>query len=313
MKLFKRQRFILLRIFMTKNNYFYLVWCALWFVFLLLCFSNHNKFGWDLNSWYGQWFDPLVTVITVITALVIAYDGYVREMISSLPMRLNVHFMYNGQYLMSCREAYLAGPDDIRQWSQTIGKEMIGVYLDFYPYMKQETPKEIYEPDNEHRLFEIRIYLRKPPKPPKPPKPRTKNIVIPQDQIKQSTVSSGSDDFTIITHVRVNPTNNKAVADKNEENSAHQMTIQQARKKILQSTDIYIIWEDNNIQTEGNDEILIEGYQSEAFFIPADGDERYNYYCSKGDSTIPDRRVYQLAENSKIDNSAIEAYLQPRK
>lgn len=95
-----------------------------------------------LESFYDPIADPIVAIGTGIIALMFWFYQGNRSWKESLPKKLTVHFMFDGKCVMSCYEAYLSGPSDIRAWSQQIGSQMAGVqYISFFPYIKSSKPK----------------------------------------------------------------------------------------------------------------------------------------------------------------------------
>ncbi len=233
----------------------FLAWVGVIFllIVLLLLFTNGSVKNDSIVVWYGDWVDPILALLTAAIAALIAYHGYQREALNSLPLRLNIHYILNDKYTMSCREAYLSGPDDIRNWSQSIGAQMCGSRLDFYPFLKQSGPKVLLDNGNVRIVYDVSIFLRSKPVP----------------------------------------------------NSERGEGVDHAKFKILKDQNIYIVWEDNNPDSAGNDEILVEGYGDSPFAIPTKRDAEYKEYVNQDGS----RRIFVLSEGSKISTIEISNYL----
>ncbi len=136
------------------------------FLILTILVAILNLLPQNLNSWYTNFLDPIISVSTVSIAIVIWYFQQKNYWKESLPKRLNVHFKYKGQVVMSCYEAYLSGESDIRQWGLQTGGQMVKGRLDFYPYLKSVEPiirKSNFEKQNDESidimLYEITFYL----------------------------------------------------------------------------------------------------------------------------------------------------------
>jgi|GEM_PF-1661459 len=122
----------------------------------------------NLKIIYDPYVDPIVAIITAVTALIIGFSQSKKNWEESLPKRLTVHFMYNGKCQLSCYEAYLSGTADIRMWSQQIGSQMIGQgMLSFFPYIDSKPPQiekshEIHQgmQSEDIMLYQVTFYLR---------------------------------------------------------------------------------------------------------------------------------------------------------
>lgn len=132
----------------------------------------------NIAGWWTNWADPLITVATVIAAVLAWWETSNQAWEQDLPKRLNVHFTYQEEYVFTCWEAILTGESDIRQWAQQIGRQMhvAGMpdeekedsrkaNLDFGPNPKIPSPtigdNDIIGP---FRLYEITINLISPPR-----------------------------------------------------------------------------------------------------------------------------------------------------
>jgi len=111
---------------------------------------------WDI------WLEAYITSGIIFMAFFIWYNEKKQEWEMSLPKRLTVHFKYQGKYIMSCYEAYLAGPADIRAWSLQIGAQMAKEQLLFYPSILQKKPK--LSENKQYFAYETEFFLTNIPK-----------------------------------------------------------------------------------------------------------------------------------------------------
>lgn len=119
------------------------------------------------NYKIDQWsniIDPIVTLITVSTALLVYFSNSKKDWENSLEKRLTVHFEWNGKFLMTCHEAYLSNESDIRAWGQTIGSQMTkNTSLKFYPFISENKKSNniFYDEkiNQEYKLYEVTFHL----------------------------------------------------------------------------------------------------------------------------------------------------------
>jgi hypothetical protein len=83
-----------------------------------------KPFSPNFNAQYWDQFSTIVNIGTLVAACVIAWVQLKQEWMDSLPKRLTLLCAHNGYLVLICREAYLAGKDDIRAWGQQIGQQM---------------------------------------------------------------------------------------------------------------------------------------------------------------------------------------------
>lgn len=99
----------------------------------------------DWNFW-----EPMLTVGTLIAALLIGYLELSQETEEKAPKRLTICFLYppdaaggyEGDIALLCHDAYLSGESDIRALAQNVGGQMAEGNLNFSPCIKQ-LPSEI--------------------------------------------------------------------------------------------------------------------------------------------------------------------------
>lgn len=117
-----------------------------------------------LNEFWQNNFEVIATSAILIATIILAIGELNNDWEAHLPKRLTVIFTYKGLPVMKCKEAWLAGESDIRQWSQQIGKQMSdGEYLDFEPFVDQ---KESVEEQGEDffKLYTTTFKVTKVPK-----------------------------------------------------------------------------------------------------------------------------------------------------
>ena len=106
---------------------------ALW----ILPFWNANikdNIYWEFSKW-------IIQVATLCVAVLVAFGEMWQDWAEQLPKKLTVFFEYDGRTLMVCKDVYLAGEGDIRQWGMQLGRQMMGggnVFLSFDPFIRQE-------------------------------------------------------------------------------------------------------------------------------------------------------------------------------
>jgi hypothetical protein len=125
--------------------------------------------------------DSIIGIATFLVAIFIWFGELNQGWENSLPKKLTVEFLYKGQRLMLCEEAYLAGESDIRAWGQQVGAQMSGVRnLKFLPFIEQE-PGRIEETQGgeAYKLYEVRFTLTELPE----KRPTNKNDVKPERPI----------------------------------------------------------------------------------------------------------------------------------
>ncbi len=94
-------------------------------------------------QWWTLFLDPIIGLGTLMVALIVWSDEVRQERESQLPKKLSVEFYHQGQLVMMCKEAALAGENDIRAWGQQLGKNMAGDNLTFEPFfhIRSDPPK----------------------------------------------------------------------------------------------------------------------------------------------------------------------------
>lgn len=159
---------------MEKLNYFWKeskweVFIAVLFTSLTLIWVGKTNDGspfyvGDMSCWYSAWIDPVITIATLLVAIFVWVDSRLEAWKKSLPKKLDVHFVFDGKYILSCYNANLVGEHDIRALGQQIGAQMNGSNLDFYPMVSTSQPKIKKTGSNKSFLgFEVSFTLKKMP------------------------------------------------------------------------------------------------------------------------------------------------------
>ncbi|MEZ4919758.1 MAG: hypothetical protein R2792_11715 [Saprospiraceae bacterium] len=89
------------------------------------------------------WVDPVISMVTLLFAIFlwfssvrIAFEMQNEKLLTSLPKRLTIKFLFEGKIVMECRQAMLTDPSDIRAWGQQVGAQLaLGRKLNFFPLL----------------------------------------------------------------------------------------------------------------------------------------------------------------------------------
>ena len=128
--------------------------------------SLANGTGHDgaLAAWWTNWWDPVITVATLVVAVLLSVRAAMNAWEERLEKRLDVHCTYNGRYVASCWEASLAHEGDIRPWAQQIGGQMFGVRtLQFTVTPAFPPPENRRDHTGTRRVYSIEIELTEDP------------------------------------------------------------------------------------------------------------------------------------------------------
>jgi len=118
--------------------------------------------SFDLSeSW--SYIEPIISGFTLITAVFIWYNEKKQEWRESLPKKMEVEYILDGNTYWSVRNAPLTSEQDIRAWGQSIAKTMLNenVYVDLKGFeilsteIRKETGKKTI------MLYKVRFYLKK--------------------------------------------------------------------------------------------------------------------------------------------------------
>lgn len=125
---------------------------------LLVQATNDDAFDFfTLDSWYGKWGDPILTVTTLLIAIFVWFNSKRKSWEETLPKKLNVHFSFEGKYVYSCYLAPLLYEDDGRALGQQIGSQMNGKEnLTFSPFIRSNPSSiQVGQDGSYYRLYEI--------------------------------------------------------------------------------------------------------------------------------------------------------------
>jgi len=95
------------------------------------------------STWVGWWISvqSLLGGGTLLVALFVWYRDIREEWENSLPKRMSVFFLRQGQPIIVCRYVWLAGEGDLRAWGMQVAAQAAQVsVLRFYPNVKAEVP-----------------------------------------------------------------------------------------------------------------------------------------------------------------------------
>ena len=134
---------------------------------LLLMFIYKYSFQ-GVNVWdcFYHYIDPVASIMTFITTLVIFYIQAKQKWENSIEKRLSVRYVYVGesgndsQIIAEIIDAYLPGESDVRAWAQSLGQQMMG-FLDFDMHWDEEPPVIKYHEkmNNYIKAYSISVYL----------------------------------------------------------------------------------------------------------------------------------------------------------
>lgn len=140
-------------------------------VFFGIYWFVNSPMGQKDFTWWTQNWDAVIGITTFLIAFFVWLGETNQDWENKLPKKLTVTFMYREntdaewKKMMCCRNAFLAGEGDIRQWAQQIGKQMNNDnYLNFLPFMRMEkAPMAQKKEGNWYKFYEVTIYLTKKP------------------------------------------------------------------------------------------------------------------------------------------------------
>ena len=142
-----------------KNN---ILLTILFFIVIgMSAYIAHDK---DLTkNIFSNFLDAFAGIVTLLVAIGLAMENYLKSWRESLPKTLTVHFTHQEKYYLSCYHADLTSEGDIRTWAQQLGQQMTNSALfDVNPFFDLEKPVVIsLDPNNLKVLhYEINIRLK---------------------------------------------------------------------------------------------------------------------------------------------------------
>jgi len=118
----------------------------------------------SIESWWDNWLEPWIGLLTFLVAIFIAYTNYKQAEINKLDKLINVHYKYEENFILSYWGAYLSHESDIRQWGMQIGVQMTKVkFLQFYPYIDESGPVKEYWNDKYYNVYTVTFFLKELP------------------------------------------------------------------------------------------------------------------------------------------------------
>jgi hypothetical protein len=144
---FMRSRMLWAFIFRKRRaNFFIGIGCFLTSFAVFAIWSHHNgHFSQELSTW--NFWEPITTIGLLGVAILLWFGEASQDSENALPKKVTVVFLYpkiqnggNGaeKIAILCEKAYLAGEDDLRNWSQQLGAQISGDgRLKFSPFIRQ--------------------------------------------------------------------------------------------------------------------------------------------------------------------------------
>jgi hypothetical protein len=146
-------------------SYWYFFFIIFGFLLLLAAYG-HNYIG--INFWDKLYkvIDPVASIMTFITTLVIFYIQAKQKWENSIEKRLSVRYIYVGAegndntVVAEVVDAYLPGESDVRAWAQSLGQQMMG-FLDFDMHWDESKPEIKYHDRLKSfiKAYSISVYI----------------------------------------------------------------------------------------------------------------------------------------------------------
>lgn len=92
---------------------------------LLACVMVGIIRGETLHDQWNNWINTFITIATLAIAVFVWVNETNTEWKQSLPKKLDVFYIFNGENYATVTNAPLAGEDDVRNWGQSIGKTIL--------------------------------------------------------------------------------------------------------------------------------------------------------------------------------------------
>jgi hypothetical protein len=143
------------------------IFATLIIIFTLGVFYSYKLASlYDQESWWS-FLDPLTSITTAAVSLFVLRNQWIQRWENQLEQRLDVDYVYipaDSTHLpiIQVQGAYLSGQDDIRQWSQQLGRQIVSGDLEFDMNWDDE-PMRIEYDDNENKFIKqhkVTMYLR---------------------------------------------------------------------------------------------------------------------------------------------------------
>jgi hypothetical protein len=140
-----------------RNKPQLLVIAGLLIAALFLPLSLSESFVNSFSKQWSQWLEAFLAFALVIVAVAIWLNEQREEWVRSLPKKLNVQYMLDGDLFCEIRNAPLTGESDIRAWGQSLAKTCVrskAAEINFTGF-STSSPKV----ENKKQIFEHKIFL----------------------------------------------------------------------------------------------------------------------------------------------------------
>lgn len=119
--------------------------------------SNGVIFDWnEIDNWWGEWGDPIIGFSTFLVAIVIWLTNLAKNWADNLDKKITVIYQFENREVVRCEKAYLTHEGDIRNWGQTLGRQVVGKTKQnrdyYFNYRSNKLIKQV-EVINEGRYF----------------------------------------------------------------------------------------------------------------------------------------------------------------
>jgi hypothetical protein len=130
--------------------------------FIVISMSAYIAYDKDLTkNIFSNFLDAFAGIVTLLVAIGLAMENYLKSWRESLPKTLTVHFTHQEKYYLSCYHADLTSEGDIRTWAQQLGQQMTNSALfDVNPFFDLEKPVVMRLDPNKVKVLHYEINIR---------------------------------------------------------------------------------------------------------------------------------------------------------
>lgn len=153
-------KLVLRRIRIENQTVFFIIIIAIVVIGITKYFPINEETEEVFHDLFTYRADPFFAIIAGLFGIVIWINQKRNQVLTEIPKRMTVHFVVKNAskttVIASCYEAVLAHEGDIRNYSQQIGKQMLGGNLNLHPYFeigKAEIKRSETEATNGNSLF----------------------------------------------------------------------------------------------------------------------------------------------------------------
>lgn len=146
----KKSTGLLWKAILSKGKYLLTLAASLIAAILFTVMANRTN---TLDEFYGNTLDPIISIGTILLAILIWFDVIRKEYQQNLPKRLSVLYKIKVKEnattiekehpIMYYHKAFLSGEDDIRPWAQQLiyqANDRVGLLFTAFFNMLHETP-----------------------------------------------------------------------------------------------------------------------------------------------------------------------------